>query len=75
MKRKLEQNNNKAKDEKVNDEKATKQKAHLKADLIIQLQDLQDNFNHMEAINIKNLETLGIGKPKLKLWKKRNVNY
>ena len=58
MKRKLEQNNNKAKDEKVNDEKATKQKAQLKADLIIQLQDLQDNFNNMEAINIKNLDTI-----------------
>ena len=40
MKRKLEQNNNKAKDEKVNDEKATMQKAPLKADLIIQLKDL-----------------------------------
>ena len=37
MKRKLEQNNHKAKDEKVNDEKATKLKAQLKADLIIQL--------------------------------------
>ena len=37
MKRKLEQNNDKAKDEKVNDEKATKQKAQLKADLIIQI--------------------------------------
>ena len=73
MKRKLEPSNSKAKDEKVNDEKAAKQKAQLKADLIIQLQDLQDNFNNMEAINIKNLETLEICKPKLKLWKKRNV--
>ena len=37
MKRKLEQNNYKAKDEKVNDKKATNQKVQLKADLIIQL--------------------------------------
>ena len=41
----------KAKDEKVNDEKATMQKAPLKADLIIQLKDLQNNFNNLEAIN------------------------
>ena len=37
MKRKLEPSNSKAKDEKVNDEKATMQKAPLKADFIIQL--------------------------------------
>ena len=53
MKRKLEPSNSKSKDEKVNDEKATKQKAPLKADLIIRLKDLQDNFNDLEAINLK----------------------
>ena len=37
MKKKLEPSNSEAEDEKVNDEKATKQKAQLKADLIIQL--------------------------------------
>ena len=58
MKRKLEQNNNKAKDEKVNDEKATMKKVPSKADLIIQLKDLQDNFKNLEAINLKNLETI-----------------
>ena len=36
-----------AKDEKVNDEKATMKKVPLKADLIIQLKDLQDNFNNL----------------------------
>ena len=35
MKRKLEPSKSKAKDEKVNDEKATMQKAPVKADLII----------------------------------------
>ena len=45
MKRKLEPSNSKAKDDKVNDEKATMKKVPLKADLIIQLKDLQDNFN------------------------------
>ena len=58
MKRKLEPSNSKAKDEKVNDEKATMKKVPLKADLIIQLKDLQDNFNNLEAINFKNLETI-----------------
>ena len=53
MKWKLEPSNSKAKDEKDNDEKATMQKAPLKADLIIQLKDLQDNFNDLEAINLK----------------------
>ena len=55
MKRKLEPSNSKAKDKKVKDEKATKQKAPLKADLIIQLKDIQDNFNNLEAINFKSL--------------------
>ena len=50
MKRKLEPSNSKAKDEKVNDEKATMKKVPLKADLIIQLKDLQDNFNNLETI-------------------------
>ena len=45
MKRKLEPSNSKAKDEKVNDGKATMQK--VPADLIIQLKDLQDNFNNL----------------------------
>ena len=45
-------------DEKVNDEKATMQKAPLKADLIIKLEDLLDNFNNLEAINFKNLEAI-----------------
>ena len=58
MKRKLEPSNSKAKDEKVNDEKATMKKVPLKADLIIQLKDLQDNFNNLQAINFKNLETI-----------------
>ena len=58
MKRKLEPSNSKAKNEKVSDEKATKLRAQLKADLIIQLKDLQDNFNNLEAINFKNLETI-----------------
>ena len=53
MKRKLEPNNSKVKDEKV-----FKQKAPLKADLIIQLKELQDNFDHQEAINSKNLDTI-----------------
>ena len=55
MKRKLEPSNSKAKDKKVKDEKATKQKAPLKADFIIQLKDLRDKFNNLEAINFKNL--------------------
>ena len=50
MKRKLEPSNSKAKDEKVNDEKATMKKVPFKADLIIQLKDLQDNFNNLETI-------------------------
>ena len=58
MKRKLEPSYSKAKDEKVNDEKATMKKVPLKADLIIQLKDLLDNFNNLEAINFKNLETI-----------------
>ena len=58
MKRKLEPSNSKAEDEKVKDEKATKQRALLKADLIMQLKDLQEDFNNMEAINFKNLETI-----------------
>ena len=58
MKRKLEQSNSKANDEKDNDEKATMKKVPLKADLIIQLEDLQDNFNNLQAINFKNLETI-----------------
>ena len=33
-------------------------KVPLKADLIIQLKDLQNNFNNLEAINLKNLETI-----------------
>ena len=53
MKRKLEPNNS-----KVKDEKAIKQEAPLKADLIIQLKELQENFNTLEAINSKNLETI-----------------
>ena len=47
MKRKLEPSNSKAKSEKVSDEKATMKKVPLKADLIIQLKDLQDNFNNL----------------------------
>ena len=58
MKRKLEPSNYKAKDEKVNDGKATMQKDPLKADFIIQLKDLQDNINNLQAINFKNLETI-----------------
>ena len=58
MKMKLEPSNSKAKDEKVNDEKATMQKVPLKADFIIQLKDLQDTFNNLEAFNFKNLETI-----------------
>ena len=58
MKRKLEPSNSKAKDEKVNAKKATMQKAPLKADLIIKLEDLLDNFNNLEASNFKNLETI-----------------
>ena len=53
MKRKLEPSYSKAKEKKVKDEKATKQKASLKADLIIQFKDLQDSFNDLEAINLK----------------------
>ena len=53
-----EPSNSKAKDEKVNDEKATMKKVPLKSDLIIQLKDLLDNFNNLEAINFKNLETI-----------------
>ena len=44
MKRKLEPSNSKA---KVNDEKATMKKVPLKADSVIQLKDLQDNFNNL----------------------------
>ena len=58
MKRKLEPSNFKAKDEKVKDEKDTKQKAPLKTELTIQLKNLQDNFNNLEAINFKNSETI-----------------
>ena len=58
MKMKLEPSNSKAKDEKVNDKKATMQKAPLKAVLIIQLKYLQDTFNNLEAFNFKNLETI-----------------
>ena len=53
MKRKFEPNSS-----KVKDEKAIKQKAPLKADLIIQLKELQENFSKLEAINSKNLETI-----------------
>ena len=70
MKRKLEPSNSKAKDKKVKDEKATKQKAPLKADFIIQLKDLQDNFNNLETIHFKSLETISDLQTKVQALKK-----
>ena len=72
MKRKLEPSNSKAKDEKVNDEKATMKKVPLEADVIIQLKDLQDNFNNFQAINFKNLETIRDLQAKVEALKKAN---
>ena len=48
MKRKLD----------VVDSKASKSKVPLKAELIIQLKELQDNFDAFKATNIKNLDTI-----------------
>ena len=68
MKRKLEPSNSKAKDEKVNDEKANMQKVPLKAYLIIQLKDIQDNINNLEAISFKNLQTIRDLQAKVGAW-------
>ena len=53
MKRKLEPSNSKEKDDKT-----SKQKVPLKAELIAQLKDLQDSFKQLEADNSKNLDTI-----------------
>ena len=53
MKRKLE-----IVDSKVNNKGNEKIKPPLKAELIIQLKELQENFDALEAINIRNLETI-----------------
>ena len=50
MKRKLD----------VVDSKASKSKVPLKAELIIQLKELQDSFDALKATNIKNLDTINI---------------
>ena len=65
MKRKLEPSNSKDKDDKIN-----KQKAPLKAELIVQLKELQDNFKKLEEDNSKNLETIRLLQNKIDVLEK-----
>ena len=62
MKRKLETLNSKEKDVKTN-----KQKAPLKAELILQLKDLQESFKKLEDDNSKNLETIRLSQNKIQV--------
>ena len=49
------------------------QKAPLKTVLIIQLMDLQDTFNNLKAINLKNLETIRDLQVKVEALDKENL--